>query len=117
MLMRGKHDIPMHQHPFTLVRVTRYNEAGNPAFNRPLWLVVLGERRGELSLEQIYLAYPARFDIEHFFSLWQAEVTIDPVSNARSGAGRNVVVAQSPGLCPTVAGPPPDRGLAAPVGT
>ena len=67
MLMRGKRDAPMHQHPFTLVRITRYDEAGNPVFKRPLWLVVMGDRRGELSLEHIYLAYQARFDIEHFF--------------------------------------------------
>lgn len=67
MLMRGKRGVPMHQHPFTLVCITRYDEEGNPAFKRPLWLVVMGHRRGELSLEEIYLAYQARFDIEHFF--------------------------------------------------
>jgi hypothetical protein len=67
MLMRGKRDAPMHLHPFTLVRITRYDEAGNPVFKRPLWLVVMGDRRAELSLEHIYLAYQARFDIEHFF--------------------------------------------------
>jgi hypothetical protein len=67
MLMRGKGGVPMHQHPFTLVCITRYDEDGDPAFKRPLWLVVMGDRRGELSLEQIYLAYQARFDIEHFF--------------------------------------------------
>ena len=67
MLMRGHRDIPMHQHPFTLVCITRYNEDDTPAFKRPLWLIVMGDRRDELSLEQIYLAYTARFDIEHFF--------------------------------------------------
>lgn len=67
MLMRGKRGIPMHQYPFTLVCITRYHKDGTPAFKRPLWLVVMGERRGELSLEHIYLAYTARFDIEHFF--------------------------------------------------
>ncbi|MFN8459135.1 MAG: transposase [Anaerolineae bacterium] len=67
MLMRGTRGLPMHQHPFTLVCITRYHPDGTPAFNRPLWLVVIGQRRGELSLEQIYLAYQARFDIEHFF--------------------------------------------------
>ena len=67
MLMRGKRDIPMHQHPCTLVCITRYDENGQPAFKRPLWLLVIGDRRDELSLEQIYLAYQTRFDIEHFF--------------------------------------------------
>jgi hypothetical protein len=67
LLMRGKRGLPMHQHPFTLVCITRYDEDGQPVFKRPLWLVVMGKRRGELSLEQIYLAYLTRFDIEHFF--------------------------------------------------
>lgn len=67
MLMPGQREVPMHQHPFTLVCITRYDEAGQPAYKRPLWLLVLGDRQGELSLEQIYLAYLARFDIEHFF--------------------------------------------------
>jgi len=67
ILMRGKRATPMHKYPFTLVCITRYDEAGQPAFKRPLWLLVMGDRREELSLEQIYLAYLARFDIEHFF--------------------------------------------------
>ena len=67
MLMRGQRAAPMHEHPFTLVCITRYDEAGQPLYKRPLWLLVLGDRRSELSLEQIYLAYLARFDIEHFF--------------------------------------------------
>lgn len=70
MLMPGKETpikIPMHEHPFTLVRIVRYDKDGNPAFKRPLWLIVMGNRRHELSLEQIYEAYSTRFDIEHFF--------------------------------------------------
>lgn len=70
MLMRGQRSpqsLPMHQHPFTLVSITRYDEAGQPVFKRPLWLLVIGNRRSELSLEQIYQAYLSRFDIEHFF--------------------------------------------------
>jgi hypothetical protein len=67
VLMRGKRDVPMHKHPFTLVCITRYDQDGQPAFKHPLWLLVMGHRLEELSLEQIYLAYLARFDIEHFF--------------------------------------------------
>ncbi len=70
MLMSGKRKpvpLPMHEHPFTLLRIVRYDEAGNKAFKRPLWLIVMGERRGEIILEHIYQAYRTRFDIEHFF--------------------------------------------------
>jgi hypothetical protein len=70
LLMRGKNSperLPMHKHPFTLVRIVRYDEEGKPAFKRPLWLLVMGERRHELTLEHIYRAYGSRFNLEHFF--------------------------------------------------
>lgn len=70
LLMPGKTQpelVPMHEHPFTLVRIVRYDKDGNPAFKNPLWLIVMGERRHELTLEHIYQAYTCRFDIEHFF--------------------------------------------------
>lgn len=70
LLMRGKHKpqrLPMHTYPFTLVRIVRYDEAGNPLYKRPLWLLVMGDRRDELTLMHIYQAYAERFDLEHFF--------------------------------------------------
>lgn len=70
LLMTGKNKperLPMHKYPFTLVRIVRYDEEGNEAFKHPLWLIVMGERRHELTLEHIYQAYLCRFDIEHFF--------------------------------------------------
>ncbi len=70
LLMHGKNKpvrLPMHKYPFTLVRIVYYDEAGNEAFKHPLWLIVMGERRHELTLEHIYQAYATRFNIEHFF--------------------------------------------------
>ncbi len=67
MLMRGKRDQPMHQHPFTLVRIRLLNAQGQPAFQRPLWLEVVGKRGQELSLLQVYQVYRQRYDLEHFF--------------------------------------------------
>ena len=70
MLMPGKRKpirIPMHKHPFTLVRIVRFHEDGTLACKHPLWLVVIGSRRHELSLADIYQAYRQRFDLEHFF--------------------------------------------------
>ena len=34
---------------------------------RPLWLLVMGERRHELTLLHIYQSYGSRFNLEHFF--------------------------------------------------
>jgi hypothetical protein len=70
LLMRGKHEperLPMHTYPFTLVRIVRYDEEGKPAYKHPLWLLVMGQRRHELSLLHIYQAYTTRFDQEHFY--------------------------------------------------
>jgi hypothetical protein len=67
LLMRGKQGMPMHQHPFTLVRARLLNEEGKAVFKRPLWLIVLGEQRYELSLLETWISYEQRIDMEHFF--------------------------------------------------
>lgn len=70
MLMPGKRkpkQFPMHRYPFTLVQVVRYDEKGNLACQRPMWLLAIGEQRHQLSAEDIYQAYGQRYDLEHFF--------------------------------------------------
>jgi len=65
--MTGTKTSPMHQHPFTLVRVEVQDEAGKPVFKRPMWLIVMGKRRAEVSLIEAWQAYGQRVDLEHFF--------------------------------------------------
>lgn len=77
MLVRGKRGLPMHQHPFTLVRVRILNTQGHPVFQRPLWLLVFGQRRKELSLCEIWEAYRQRFDVEHFFRFGKQRLLMD----------------------------------------
>jgi len=67
LLMRSKRDLPMHRHPFTLIRVRVLDEQGNPVFKHTLWLMVIGERRHELSLVEAWEAYGQRYDVEHYF--------------------------------------------------
>ena len=67
MLMEGTRDIPMHRYPFRLVRITWLDEDGQPTHKRPIWLLVMGARRYELTLRQIQQAYAQRSDLEHFF--------------------------------------------------
>ena len=67
LLMRGKRDAPMHEHLFDVVRCRVFDEQGNLVFKRPMWLMLLGKRRREVSLIQAYEGYRQRFDIEHFF--------------------------------------------------
>jgi hypothetical protein len=67
LLMRGTREYDMHQQFFTLIRCRVFNEKGEQVFQRPLWLLVIGKRREELSVIQIWQAYRQRYDLEHFF--------------------------------------------------
>ncbi|MEO1149006.1 MAG: NF041680 family putative transposase [Cyanobacteria bacterium J06638_22] len=66
MLMRGAKAHPMHQHPFTLIRVERRNAQGQ-RIGQVMWLIVIGHCRVQICLLQAYRAYRQRFDIEHTF--------------------------------------------------
>jgi hypothetical protein len=66
MLMRGGKGLPTHQCPFTLLRVVSVDEAGRTLW-RPMWLIVMGDRREEISSLQAYQSYRQRFDLEHTF--------------------------------------------------
>jgi hypothetical protein len=77
LLMRGGKDKPMHHHPFTLVKIRFYNQKGEALFQKPLWLIVMGERRIELSLFDIYEAYLQRYNLEHFFRFGKQKLLLD----------------------------------------
>ncbi len=67
MRVRGAQGVAMHDHPFTLVRARVLDAAGQPIHKRAMWLLVIGARRAELSLVEIWDAYRQRYDLEHFF--------------------------------------------------
>ena len=77
LLMRGSKGNPMHQHPFTLVRIRFYNHKGEALFQKPLWLIVMGEQRMTLALLDIYKAYLQRYDLEHFFRFGKQKLLLD----------------------------------------
>ena len=77
MLVRGDRDFKSHQHPFTLQRVQVSDEEGKQIFKRPLWLMVTGERRKELTGRMVYDSYRQRFDIEHFFRFGKQRLLLD----------------------------------------
>jgi hypothetical protein len=77
VLMRGGKGCPMRQRPFTLVNIRWYNQKGEALFQKPLWLIVMGERRMELSLLDIYKAYLQRYDLEHFFRFSKQRLLLD----------------------------------------
>jgi hypothetical protein len=67
LLMRGKRDYPMHDQPLTLIRIDAFKPNGKSYYRRPLFLIVGGKRRAEISIVDIWLAYAQRYDIEHYF--------------------------------------------------
>lgn len=81
MLMTGKREpvvLPMHKHPFTLVRILLLDpETGEPAFKRAMWLIVMGKRRIEISLLDLYHAYVQRYNLEHFFRFGKQKLLLD----------------------------------------
>ncbi|EDX71679.1 hypothetical protein MC7420_2345 [Coleofasciculus chthonoplastes PCC 7420] len=66
MLMRGTKEFPLHQYPFTLLKIQVSDQQGKSLWS-PMWLIAIGQRRSELSCLDIYHAYRQRFDLEHFF--------------------------------------------------
>jgi len=81
MLMTGKREpdvLPMHKHPFTLLRIVLIDpETGQSAFKRALWLIVMGKRRHEITLLDIYHAYVQRYHLEHFFRFGKQKLLLD----------------------------------------
>ena len=64
MLMRGSHDCPMHSLPFTLMQIQVTTAEGIRIW-KPMWLIIIGQRRDELTITEAYQAYRQRYDIEH----------------------------------------------------
>jgi hypothetical protein len=64
MLMRGTKEQKMYRHPFTLIRVHVTDDAGNSVW-KPMWLIVIGDQREEISPTVAYNSYRQRYDIEH----------------------------------------------------
>jgi DDE superfamily endonuclease len=78
-VMRGQRKpalLPMQRYPFTLVRIVFYDQAGQAAFRRPLWLIVVGQRRQQLNAFEIYHAYARRYDLEHFFRFGKQHLSL-----------------------------------------
>lgn len=76
LLMHGKRDAPMHDHPLDLISVEALDLDGQPLYTHPLWLVVMGARRHEVTLRYAYEAYAQRYDLEHFFRFGKQRLLI-----------------------------------------
>jgi hypothetical protein len=66
LIMHGKRGCRMWDQPFTLLRIRWLAADGREVFRNALWLVVMGARRGELTVRELAEAYAQRGDAEHF---------------------------------------------------
>ena len=76
MLMRGTSDYEMHSHPFTLLQIIVSDETGKAVW-KPMWLILIGSRRYELSLQECYEAYGQRYDLEHLFRFGKQKLLLN----------------------------------------
>jgi len=67
VVMQGSDEERTHEIPFDLVRVLVTDQKGKPVYKRPLWVMITGLKRREVTSFQAFTAYRLRYDIEHFF--------------------------------------------------
>ena len=84
MLMRQKRGIHMNKNPCTVYKIKITDIKGNQVFNKPLWLMVFGDRRNELSPKQVYRDYFQRYDIEHFFKFAKNHLLVDKLQTPKT---------------------------------
>ena len=78
MIVSGENERKMYDKPVDLIAIDLYDlKTGEKIFKRTMWLSVLGKRKNELSLSEIYHAYRLRFDIEFFFRFGKQKLLLD----------------------------------------
>jgi len=66
LLMKGSKNYKMHKHPFRLLQVVVSDDHDQTIW-KPMWLIVIGSRRHELTLNECHQAYGQRYNLEHLF--------------------------------------------------
>ena len=77
LVLRGSKKFKGYNHPVTLYQICVTDDQGKAKYKRPLWLVITGERREEISAEEAYDYYISRYDIEHYFRFSKEKLLID----------------------------------------
>ena len=77
LIMRGNNKSKASDCPFRLFRIYVYKLSGELLFKKPLWLLASGERRNELTLQDVFKVYRQRFDLEHFFRFGKNRLLMD----------------------------------------
>lgn len=79
MLMRGSRNCPMHRQPFSLIQIQVTTPEGM-RIGKPMWLIMIGQRRNELSITEAYQAYRQRYDIEHLLRFSKQKLLLNAIT-------------------------------------
>jgi len=79
LLMRGRKEAKTENLPFDLVKIEYRKPCGELLFKRPLFLLITGERKSEVSTQNSYESYRQRFDLEHFFRFGKNRLVMDKI--------------------------------------
>lgn len=91
LVMRDQYQpvhLPLHRYPFTLIRVRLLN-ARNELLEKPLWLIVMGHQRDQISLPDILEAFLQRSDLEHFFRFAKQRLLLDKFQTCETAHEEN----------------------------
>lgn len=90
LLMRGTRDYPMHRLPFDLLRCQRLDADAQPQ-GPPLWLLIWGAARPQITLAQGQQAYAQRYRLEHFFGFAKPHLLLTACQTCRTPHEINAV--------------------------
>ena len=79
MLMRGSHDCPMYRQPFTLMQIQVATAEGIAVW-KPMWLIIVVQRRNELTITEAYQSYRQRYDIEHLLRFSKQKLLLNAIA-------------------------------------
>lgn len=90
LLMRGSRDYPMHRFPFDLLRCQRLDADAQPQ-GPPLWLLIWGAARPQITPAQGQQAYAQRYRLEHFFGFAKPHLLLTVFQTCRTPHEINAV--------------------------
>lgn len=77
--MRGSRNCSMHRQPFSLIQIEVTTTEGIRIW-KPMWLIMIGQHRNELSVSQAYQAYRQRYDIEHLLRFSKQKLLLNAMT-------------------------------------
>ena len=76
-LIRGSKGFKGYQHPMNVAQITATDNKGRSIYKNSLWISISGDRRHEISAEEVYHYYDSRYDIEHYFRFGKDKLLFD----------------------------------------